>query len=153
MLNKCEFHTELKETTVDHKKTQTNKTMGFEGLQLHRAAWYSAWWAKAGWAFKMSPLSESFLVEVQETILEGSALVFFSFLLSILNGAFVSRDKYFLHSSASLDSLRSHLIFYLPETVRYYFIRLSHYLLWDFTEFLFIIQIVQHLYFQTRKSF
>lgn len=66
------------------------KRMGFEGLQLHRAAWYSQRWAKAGWAFKMLPpegakqgsqrgkalslpwvgtqsaLAESFLVEVQE---------------------------------------------------------------------------------------
>lgn len=66
------------------------KTMGFEGLQLHRAPWYSQRRAKAGWAFMMSPpesakqgsqggkalslplagtpsaLAGSFLVEVQE---------------------------------------------------------------------------------------
>lgn len=131
MFNKCEFHTELKETAMDQKKTQKKKTMGFEGHQLHRAAWYSPWWAKADRPLKMSPpehavstlsgnpVSSFKVLPCRSNCLRRKHLVFLQ-LSPEYNWR--SMEKYFLHSSASWDSLRNHFIFYLLKTVGFYFI-------------------------------
>lgn len=83
-------------------------------------------------------------------VLERGTLFFFNSRLCIATGVFASMDGYVLHGSVSWDLLRNHFIFYLPKTVRYFFFfRLSCYLLWNFPEFLFIIQIYNNLLFSS----